>query len=273
MDSSANLPQREPWRRAWRVWHSDFAMDAVDDFEAALALCGVTETTLSDPEKAALSEAGHVILREVVGPTDLVRMREAFERALGPAPDAAVRKPTGTRHADVLAGGDPVFDVVTTHPRVLAAVRAVLERAFKVFQMSGRDPLPGYGAQGLHADWIPRAPGEPYSVVTTIWLLDDFTEANGATRLVPGSHRDPRPVPKSMAAPASRHPDEVLAVAPAGSVLVFNGHLWHSGTRNGGTGPRRVLQCQFVARDSVRPGEPPDVPERLGPAARYWLGA
>ncbi len=76
-----------------------------------------------------------------------------------------------------------------------------------------------------------------------------------------------------MSAPASRHPDEVLAVASAGSVLVFNGHLWHGGTRNDGTGPRRALQCQFVARDSTPPSDPPDVPERLGPAARYLLGA
>ncbi|PYV40308.1 MAG: hypothetical protein DMG06_20630 [Acidobacteria bacterium] len=100
-----------------------------------------------------------------------------------------------------------------------------------------------------------------------------FTPNNGATRLVPGTHRLVTPPPKKMAAPASGHPDQTLIVAKAGSALVFNGHLWHSGTRNETNRPRRVLQCQFVARDLIPPTHRgPNLPERLGQAARYILG-
>jgi ectoine hydroxylase-related dioxygenase (phytanoyl-CoA dioxygenase family) len=56
-------------------------------------------------------------------------------------------------------------------------------------------------------------------------------------------------------------------------VLIFNGHLWHSGTRNETGLRRRVLQCSFVARDEPRlAAEEESVPERLSPAARYLLG-
>ncbi len=65
--------------------------------------------------------------------------------------------------------------------------------------------------------------------------------------MLPGTHRMLEPLPKAMRQPESRHPDQKIVVAPAGSVLVFNGHLWHSGTRNESKLLRRVLQCQFVA--------------------------
>jgi ectoine hydroxylase-related dioxygenase (phytanoyl-CoA dioxygenase family) len=162
-------------------------------------------------------------------------------------PQTGDKKQTGTRHVANLASTDPVFDGVYTSPGVLAAVHQILKRPFRVYQLAGRDPLPGYGQQGLHIDWLQRSGSEPFSLVTTIWLLDDYTTKNGATRLVPGSHLVPGPLPKSMQDPANRHPKQKVITASAGSVLVFNGHLYHSGTRNESNQPRRVLQCQFLA--------------------------
>jgi ectoine hydroxylase-related dioxygenase (phytanoyl-CoA dioxygenase family) len=138
--------------------------------------------------------------------------------------------------------------------------------------MNGREPLPGYGAQGLHADWTVRTRGEPFRIVTTISLLDDFTADNGATRLVPGTHQLLTQPPKSLADPANRHPQQKIIVARAGSVLVFNGHLWHSGTRNETSLRRRVLQCSFVGRNELRFGRiEVNTPERLSQTARYML--
>jgi ectoine hydroxylase-related dioxygenase (phytanoyl-CoA dioxygenase family) len=77
-----------------------------------------------------------------------------------------------------------------------------------------------------------------------------------------------------MADPSSHHSEERIIVAAAGSVLVFNGHLWHSGTRNQTALRRRVLQCVFKARElSASPTINPDALNRLTPAARYILGA
>src|SRR5262249_1582533 len=119
-----------------------------------------------------------------------------------------------------------------------------------------------------------RGPGAPVGMVTTLWLLDDFTLDNGATRLVPGSHHMANPLPKRFLQPESRHPAEQQVIAWAGSVLLFNSHLLHSGTRNRSGARRRVLQGGFVPRDEspLGTGAPPDIPDRLGSAARYLLG-
>src|SRR5262245_34087998 len=85
-------------------------------------------------------------------------------------------------------------------------------------------------------------------------MLDDFTPENGATRVVPGSHRITRPLAKDLAQPLARHRDEKVIVGSAGSVLIFNGYLWHSGRRNDSKGPRRAIQM------GLRRGTPTDSP-------------
>jgi ectoine hydroxylase-related dioxygenase (phytanoyl-CoA dioxygenase family) len=123
----------------------------------------------------------------------------------------------------------------------------VLKRPYAIFNAGCRDPQPGFGQQGLHTDWTPIRSGDPFIVTTTLWLLDDFTPTNGATRVIPGSHLSLKPLPKAMQQPLAVHPEQRIVTARAGSVLVFNGHLWHSGTKNAAGGPRRVLQIQFKA--------------------------
>ncbi len=238
-----------------------------------LAQFDITQTPLSPHEREALDREGYVVLSGVVDVDWLEQLRAAFESGCQKDGGATVVKESGTRHLNDLVNRDPVFEGAYTHPRVLAAVHHILRDAFRVSQIGGRDPLPGYGQQGLHADWTARSKGEPFRIVTAIWLLDDFTGENGATRVVPGTHQLLTQPPKSFADPASRHPDQRIIVAKAGSVLVFNGHLWHSGTANKSIRSRRVLQCSFVGRDEVRFTRiKVDAPERLSPVARYILG-
>ncbi len=238
-----------------------------------LIQAGITQTSLLPRERETLDRDGYIVLPDVIDADWLVRLRNAFESGCEGDGGASVVKESGTRHVDDLINRGTVFEGVITHPHVLAAVYHVLQDAFRVGQIAGRDPLPGYGQQGLHADWTSRAKGEAYRIVTTIWLLDDFTSENGATRVVPGTHHLLTPPPKSFADPASRHPDQHIIVAKAGSVLVFNGHLWHSGTANRSSRRRRVLQCSFVGRDEFR-FSPIKIaaPETLSPAARLILG-
>lgn len=194
---------------------------------------------LDTRQRTELDDSGYVVLPEVVDAHMLAVLRETFERAAAEQKETGARE-GGTRHVSFAfdAGDD----------RVAAAVGHVIARPFGLRDHGGRDPLPGFGQQGLHTDWRPRADWEPYHVATALWLLDDFTADNGATRVVPGSHRKGA-VPKSFADPERHHPDETIVIACAGSVLVINGHLWHSGTRNRARGPRRVVQCVFVASE------------------------
>lgn len=207
-----------------------------------LTALGVTERSLSEAQRRDLDEVGYLILPGVIGAGEIGRLRSAFDRAC----EAEGIPPRGTRHPTSLLECDPGFARFLTHPALLAAVLHVLGRPFRS-GLGGRDPMPGFGQQGLHADCVDPGPSSPYLSVTALGMIDDFTTDNGSTRVVPGSHRFRRPPPKSFADPASRHPDQVVVAATAGSVLVFNGHLWHGGTCNRGTGHRRAVQCSFQA--------------------------
>lgn len=248
-----------------------------DAWRAALAEIGVTGETLSAEEKRTLDERGYLLLPHAVDPVWLKRLRRAFEASFA-AENGLGAHPRGTRHV----GGEhlqgELFRGIFTHPKLLAAAAHVLRRPFRLTGIGGRDPLPDHGAQGLHADWGPRQAGDPYYHLNSLWLLDDFTVANGATRVVPGSHQRTGKVPRALSDPASRHPEEHIIVAPAGSALVFNAHLLHSGRRNDSQAVRRVLTCSFVAQDAPYYGtvagteHPLAHAEWLSPAIRVALG-
>ena len=141
-----------------------------------------------------------------------------------------------------------VFQVCFTHPRVLAAAAHVLGNDLKLSSVNSRAALPGHGLQGLHADWHEAVQPGHYQVCNSAWLLDDFTNENGATRLVPGSHRSGKRPEDVMADPAAPHPDEMLLNAPAGTVVVFNAHMWHGGTLNRTGKPRRAVYSYWCRR-------------------------
>ncbi len=88
-----------------------------------------------------------------------------------------------------------------------------------------------------------------YSVCNTIWLLDDFTPENGATRVIPGSQKWKQLPQQALANPSAKHPEEVLVLGPAGSVVVMNTHAWHGGTANLTNGHRRALHIFYCRRD------------------------
>lgn len=83
-------------------------------------------------------------------------------------------------------------------------------------------------------------------VATAIVALTEFTEANGSTRVVPGSHR--RPDLQRVAGNLDSHPDEISFTGPAGTALIFSGHLLHSGTQNNSTTERPALQLTWRSR-------------------------
>jgi ectoine hydroxylase-related dioxygenase (phytanoyl-CoA dioxygenase family) len=219
----------------------------------ALQKLGVTDHTLTAQEKQFLDQNGYLTLPGILSASELDAIRNRLAELLDQEKENAgkeVHQETGTaRLANLIDKGD-VFRVFFTHPRVLAALAHVLSHDMKISSLNSRAALPGQGLQGLHADWHHNRPIEPgqYQVCNSIWLIDDFTKDNGATRLVAGSHRSGKVPSQVMANPSDAHPDQELLIAPAGTVAVFNSHTWHGGTLNRTSAPRRAIHSYWTRR-------------------------
>ena len=124
---------------------------------------------------------------------------------------------------DVVNKGE-VFDRLWTHPSMLTLVASVLPD-FKLFSLNGLDPKPGCGHQPFHRDTLAGPePNGDWTIVNSVWMLDEFRHTNGATRVVSESHVR-GDVDGGPGSPSVRY-----AEAPAGSVrpLVLEHHLSNS---------------------------------------------
>lgn len=145
--------------------------------------------------------------------------------------------------------GDEFLELLT-HPLYVESMDQLLGRGWLVSSSTANIAGPGGEPMFPHADqcYVP-APFSPRPLVANCgWLLDDFTEDNGGTRVVPGSHRLGRgPSPEEAA-----ECDTVAIEGPAGSAFLFDGRLWH-GTRannrrevqhGGGPGIVELVRCR-----------------------------
>jgi len=236
----------------------------------ALAELGVTQATLDAETSERLDRDGYAILPGVLSAEELQAIRTRLAELLVAEGDQAgleVHQEAGTNRLADLVNKGPMFRPCFTDPRVMACVFHVLGD-FKLSSLNFREALPGQGLQALHADYGGPAPASGFQVCNSIWLLDDFTADNGATRVVPGTHRADTVPRLAMPDPTARHPDEVLLIAPAGTVAVFNSHTWHGGTVNRTDRPRRALHSYFARRER---GQQTDQRKYLRPETRAGL--
>ena len=160
------------------------------------------------------------------------------------------RQEEGTRRLANLVDKGELFREIVAMPRILELVEAVIGPNFKLSSLNARSANPySESDQPLHADMggIPDENG--YWVCNTIWMLDDFTPENGATRVVPGTHllkKLPQDVLPDIYEP---HPNQELVLGKAGTVVVMNAHAWHGGTANRTGLPRRALHAFYCRSD------------------------
>jgi ectoine hydroxylase-related dioxygenase (phytanoyl-CoA dioxygenase family) len=143
---------------------------------------------------------------------------------------------------NLLARGT-VYESIPAHDSVLPIVEQVLDSGCLVSSLSSIAIDPGEVAQPIHADdqLIPLPRPHVPIVCNTMWAITDFTKENGATRLVPGSHAlDCAPTFGEM-------PETMAAEMKRGSVLVYNGSLWHGGGANGSNARRIGIAMNYCA--------------------------
>jgi ectoine hydroxylase-related dioxygenase (phytanoyl-CoA dioxygenase family) len=199
-----------------------------------------------------LDEDGYLVLADFMSVELLAALRtriaELFAEEGESAGSEFKQEPGCGRLANLVDKGE-VFRSVIGQRAVLEWVRQVLGPEIKLSSLNARSVPPGTGAQPLHADMRAVADERGPWVCNTVWLLDDFTAANGTIRLVPGSHRWRRLPQDALADPAAPHPEEVRIEAEAGSVIVMNAHLWHGGTANTTNRPRTAVHAFYARRD------------------------
>ncbi len=242
---------------------------------------GVEPDTLSQDEQECLRRDGYLDLGQLLTGENLFEVRKRTDALLVQEGEQAgaelllsptIRHPKeagADRLADLVNKGE-IFDQFYTHPRVLAAVACVLGVDFKLSSLNYRAAKPGSGEQRLHVDWRHTVDDGQFMVCNSIWLLDDFTPENGATRLVPGSHVTGRLPEEVLEDQWDTHPDEVLLTAPAGTVVIFNAHVWHGGTKNLTSLPRRAIHSYFCQADQQ---QQLDQKRFLQPTTEYRLSA
>ena len=233
-----------------------------------MAVRTTAERATSDVVADALGADGYAIVEGVLSPSEVASARHDLARVLAETPTGRNDfEGFSTQRVYALFAKTRTFDQVAIHPLVLG----VLDRVLGHYQLSapvGIQIRPGEKAQVLHRDEgiypLPRP--HPVVVINSMWPLDDFTAANGATRLVPGSHLwedDRRP---------NADTEIALAEMPAGSALCYLGNLWHGGGANQTERPRLGVILEYVV-SWLRPQENPclavpravvrDLPERL----------
>lgn len=167
----------------------------------------------------------------------------------------------------------PRFESIPVHPRVLPVVEGVLDAGCLVSSLSSIAIHPGERAQPIHADdqLLPLPKPHVATVCNTMWALTDFTEENGATRVIPGSHRADHS-PAYGSSPAS-----IPAEMRRGSVLVWHGSLWHGGGANRSGAVRVGIAMNYCAgwvrqQENQQLGIPREIARRFSPRLRELVG-
>jgi ectoine hydroxylase-related dioxygenase (phytanoyl-CoA dioxygenase family) len=189
-----------------------------------------------DQARADLAETGVGIVAGALDPTLLADVQAALYRAAEQdRRRARTTKYMADRPGDDtnqrvwnLPSRDPVFLDLVEHPVALSFVRQIVGWPALLSNISANITGPGGGEMGLHADqgYMP----EPWSgaqAINIVWCVDDFTDANGATRAVPGSHA------LNRAPQGDDHLEPTVALeAPAGSMIAMEARLWHQTGNN-----------------------------------------
>jgi len=232
----------------------------------------------ADEVEDALRSAGCAIVERLAPPDLLDRVAAELEPYLAAtAPGGDDFAGRNTRRTGALIARSPSFRDLAAHPLVLGALDRVLADHATSYQLHLTQVIdigPAEPPQPVHRDqWafdFFEFPAGFEVECHTMWALSDFTEENGATRVIPGSHTWAdrlRPDPA----------DTIAAEMPRGSVLLYVGSLYHGGGANRSDAPRRGINVGYTL-SWLRQEEnqylacPPEVARELAPELARLVG-
>ena len=228
-----------------------------------------------DQHITRVREQGFTVVENAIEPELVDALNDALSRlerdlGVGPATNSFEGRNT-VRIYNLLAHGAP-FERVPVHPSVLPVIEGVLDTGCLISSLSSIAIDPGEVAQPIHADDMVIPLGKPHApiVCNSMWALTDFTNANGATRLVPGSHRLGNPE-------YGKAYDTVPGEMPRGSVLFWDGALWHGGGANRTAARRTGIAMNYCAgfirqQENQQLGVPSEIARGFEPRLRALMG-
>ncbi len=232
--------------------------------------------TSLDDARSDLDTYGVTRIADALDPVTLAALRARIEE------QAAAEAAAGLSFVDGGGANQRVWNLVSkgqvfrdllSHEIVTTLARHVLEGDYALSSHTANIAGPGGEAMVLHSDqgYAPR--NVPLALaVNFLWMVGDFTEENGATRVAPGSHR-------IMREPTAADVEATLpGTGPAGTVLVFDGRIWHGTGANTTADQRRWAVLTYFCRPWVRPQENytlstvPEVLDTASPELAQLLG-
>ena len=237
-------------------------------------------TTDRSQAHADLAEHGYCLIEGALAPDRLAaladRISELAALEVAEGTDYVYEDGANQRVWNLLNKGE-IFEALAEDRLVLGLMEHLLGFGFLLSNLDANIAGPGGKPMFLHADqsYVPP-PWPPYPMVANaMWMLDDFTPENGATRVVPGSHKLKGNLDFK---PDGSPPDTVPVCGPAGTVMVFEGRLWHQTGANTTADQRRRGILAYYCRPFIRQQENffvslrPDVLARATPRLRQLLG-
>jgi ectoine hydroxylase-related dioxygenase (phytanoyl-CoA dioxygenase family) len=235
---------------------------------------------MTSEDRGRLDRDGYLKIDNFIGLDLLDELRQRIGQLFlseGERAGSEFKQEEQTQRLANLVDKGEVFERAIAMPEILERVAHVLGPQFKLSSLNARSANPhSTWVQPLHADMgaIPDEKG--YWVANTVWMLDDFTEENGAIRVVPESHRWGQLPPGPLVDLQASHPDERLITGRAGTVIVMNAHMWHGGTANRTDRPRCAMHGFYARWDKPRQQYQkrlvrPEIQERLTPPVRKLL--
>ena len=220
---------------------------------------------------AELKQEGYTIVEQLLSADEVQQMRAALAPYLqGRLMGRNDFEGFYSERVYALLAKDPALARMVEHPVTLSIIDQILEPDYLLSANLAINTHPGETPQGFHRDndGGGHADLSQFHGVSTIWCLDDFTETNGATELIPRSHlNNDSPDPTQA----------IKAIMPAGSVLVFSGSLVHRGGANNSNKPRLAVTPQYCQPwlrqlENMVLAVPPEAASRLSPRVQALLG-
>ena len=198
---------------------------------------------------------GFCVVGGAIPAADVAAVRESVERATT-AHGRDEARDQGIGHVPGFMRYDQSLAPYVADARLMALIEGLLGPEARVSFVTATINYPGNPRGSWHADWpfnqknagrIPAPYPDAVMHLTTLWMLSPFTEANGGTLLVPGSHRQPtNPTADMGVLPDAAYPTEINATGAAGSVLVLDSRLWHATAANQTDQPRVSVVVRYA---------------------------